>query len=88
LLYFKLLNDGTSEHFAPKLVDILEGLKKNRVRSIIYDKIPIIWRKDGKIGPVNPEIIGLPEIIKKNIGKTWIYTSFSIFSRDVAMAIK
>ena len=37
--------------------------RRNRSRSIIYELIPIILGKIVKIGPVDPEIIGLQEIV-------------------------
>jgi len=43
----------------------LLGNWKRRSRSIIYKQIPIICEKNAKIGPVDPEMICLRVIIKK-----------------------
>jgi len=54
----------------------LEESEKKRSRWIIYEQIPIIlWKKSQKNSPVDPEIIGLPEIVKSKKKKTQINAS-------------
>jgi len=47
--------------------------RKKRVRSVIYDQIPIIWRKFDEIDPVDPEIICLKCLFKNEINASRTY---------------
>ena len=52
---------------------------KNMFRPVIFEKIPIIWCKDRKIGPVDPEIICL-HLKKEEINASKIYSPVGRFA--------